>query len=425
MTDHIGENDLTIDTLLQEVTTMARRFAALWLVLLTVALVGCAQIQEETPAPDLEMPYVPVVSVTGEVVPAVWAELSAQAGGMVTEVSVGRGDSVAAGDGLVRLETADLERAVSEAELGVRQAEESLRQAELSLRQAELRLVQLQEPPEERDVEAAERALTDAKLAYQEAKMNQSIVDHSISVGEEAEPARFAKDEAYRRYQTLLSRKGAEETITEAARMDYLEALGKYNRIIENNELDSTSARNAVTRAYNAIQDAEKALADVLEEASGKDVEAAQLDIETAEKGIDTAKLEIETAEFRLETAQSDLEEAVLTAPFSGTAGAVDVRVGEMIVPGEPVITLGDLTTLRVETTDLDEIDVARVVVGQTADVTFDALPERVFTGRVTHISPMAEPGTGGVNYTVVIELDEIAPAIRWGMTAFVDIEVK
>ena len=95
-----------------------------------------------------------------------------------------------------------------------------------------------------------------------------------------------------------------------------------------------------------------------------------------------------------------------------------------LLLQHEPVITLGDLTTLRVETTDLDEIDVGRVVVGQTADVTFDALPERVFTGRVTHISPMAEPGTGGVNYTVVLELDELDPAIRWGMTAFVDIEV-
>jgi multidrug efflux pump subunit AcrA (membrane-fusion protein) len=85
---------------------------------------------------------------------------------------------------------------------------------------------------------------------------------------------------------------------------------------------------------------------------------------------------------------------------------------------------LGDLTTLRVETTDLDEIDAARVAVGQQASITFDALGERVFTGRVVRISPMPEPGAGGVNYTVVLELDELSPAIRWGMTAFVDIEV-
>jgi multidrug resistance efflux pump len=96
-----------------------------------------------------------------------------------------------------------------------------------------------------------------------------------------------------------------------------------------------------------------------------------------------------------------------------------------MVAPGEVLFTLGDLTTLRVETTDLDEIDVARVAVGQQAAVTFDALPERTFVGYVTRISPMAEPGTGGVNYTVTIEVEDIDPAIRWGMTAFVDIEVE
>jgi len=65
------------------------------------------------------------------------------------------------------------------------------------------------------------------------------------------------------------------------------------------------------------------------------------------------------------------------------------------------------------------------VAVGQRASVTFDTLPERVFTGHVTRISPMAEPGAGGVNYTVIVVLDETDAAIRWGMTAFVDIEVE
>jgi hypothetical protein len=35
----------------------------------------------------------------------------------------------------------------------------------------------------------------------------------------------------------------------------------------------------------------------------------------------------------------------------------------------------------------------------------------------------MARAGSGGVNYTAIIELDEVAEAIRWGMTAFIDIE--
>jgi multidrug resistance efflux pump len=112
-------------------------------------------------------------------------------------------------------------------------------------------------------------------------------------------------------------------------------------------------------------------------------------------------------------------------APFAGTVGMVDTRVGALVVSGQPLVTLGDLDTLRVETTDLDEIDVVKVYVGQQVDVSFDALPEQVFAGEVTRISPMAAPGSGGVNYTVVIALDDVDPAVKWGMTAFVDIEVE
>jgi multidrug resistance efflux pump len=119
------------------------------------------------------------------------------------------------------------------------------------------------------------------------------------------------------------------------------------------------------------------------------------------------------------------LRDATIVAPFGGTVGAVNVRVGEMVSPGQPLVTLGDLDTLRVETTDLDEIDVVRVSVDQEVAVTFDAFPDRVFKGRVTRISPMAESGSGGVHYTVVVELDEMDPALRWGMTAFVDIETR
>jgi multidrug resistance efflux pump len=131
---------------------------------------------------------------------------------------------------------------------------------------------------------------------------------------------------------------------------------------------------------------------------------------------------QVAQAEAALAQAESALTKATLVAPFAGTVSEIYPREGEVIALGTPVLVLGDLSTLRIETTDLDEIDVAQVAVGQEATVTFDALSERVFAGHVTQVSPMAEPGAGGVHYTAVIELDEIDPAIRWGMTAFVDI---
>jgi multidrug efflux pump subunit AcrA (membrane-fusion protein) len=79
---------------------------------------------------------------------------------------------------------------------------------------------------------------------------------------------------------------------------------------------------------------------------------------------------------------------------------------------------------LRVETTDLNEIDAAQVEPGSPVTVTFDALVDQVVQGTVISIAPKASEGSG-VNYTVVVELEELPPALRWGMTAFVDIEVE
>jgi HlyD family secretion protein len=159
-----------------------------------------------------------------------------------------------------------------------------------------------------------------------------------------------------------------------------------------------------------------------------ENIAQAQLDLlqagATAEQ-IAVSQAAVAEAQAALEAANVLLERTKVRAPFAGTAGLVSVRAGELIAPGQPLVTLGDLATLRVETTDLDEIDVAQVEVGQTASVTFDAIPERVFDGHVARISPMAEPGAGGVHYTVVLELDELDPAVRWGMTAFVDIELE
>jgi multidrug efflux pump subunit AcrA (membrane-fusion protein) len=83
---------------------------------------------------------------------------------------------------------------------------------------------------------------------------------------------------------------------------------------------------------------------------------------------------------------------------------------------------LADLEHLRVETTDLSEVDIAQVAVGDLVAVTFDALPDVEVAGQVTRIAPKADEGSG-VNYKVIVELDEIPAQLRWGMTAFVDIE--
>jgi hypothetical protein len=85
-------------------------------------------------------------------------------------------------------------------------------------------------------------------------------------------------------------------------------------------------------------------------------------------------------------------------------------------------LVLADLGNLLLETTDLNEIDVSQIHLGGTATVTFDALPEQVVECTVIHIAPKATEGAG-VNYTVTLEMENIPEGLRWGMTAFIDLQ--
>ncbi len=83
---------------------------------------------------------------------------------------------------------------------------------------------------------------------------------------------------------------------------------------------------------------------------------------------------------------------------------------------------LGDTGRMHVETTDLRETDVVRVQVGMPVEVTFDAAPNRIFQGTVTQVAPVSSAEKGSTNYTVNVDVRDLDPALRWGMTAFVNI---
>jgi multidrug resistance efflux pump len=139
---------------------------------------------------------------------------------------------------------------------------------------------------------------------------------------------------------------------------------------------------------------------------------------------IERAEARVAAAQAHVKAAEAALSLLVLEAPFAGTVSDVYSQEKEWVAPGQPLVVLADLQTLRVETTDLNEIDAARIEIGDFATTTFDALPDIVVDGQVIYIASKSEQGSG-VNYKVIIELNEIPEKVRWGMTAFVDIEIE
>jgi HlyD family secretion protein len=385
---------------------------------LALMLAGCGAGAEATPTVDWSADYVPVVSVTGEVVPAVWADVSAQSGGAVIQVVVEPGDEVAAGDVLVRLDPADAELAVQQADAALAEAEAELVLLRAGPRDEEIALAQA-------DLDAAEAAL--AQAVAQSDQIKAGLVSVEIAEAEAAVTMATADE--------LVARETHDKTMecVEWQGSTICPGLGPYEERARYGLQAATEGLEAAQAQLAALQAgaAERiAASDATVEAAmaQRDVAQAQLALLRAgATGEEIAAQEAALAQAlaAVEEARVALERTEVRAPFGGAVGLVSTRVGEFVAPGQSLVTLGDLATLRVETTDLDEIDVARVSVGQKVGVTFDAVRERTFAGRVARVSPMAAQGSGGVNYTVVVELDGVDEVLRWGMTAFVDIEVE
>jgi multidrug resistance efflux pump len=222
-----------------------------------------------------------------------------------------------------------------------------------------------------------------------------------------------------------------------AAQQTYDAAVRKLNSLLgTGSEADIAVAEANLALAKAQVGEAEREWERVKEGPNEADVALLEAQIASAGRDYEVykdgpdpddvalAEARLDNAAAQLTAAEAQLADLELVAPFSGVVSELHINASEWVAPGQPVLLLADLDHLQVETTDLGEIDVAQIAVGDIAVITFDALPDEVVEGTVTSIAPKASEGSG-VNYTVVLEMDTVPAALRWGMTAFVDIELE
>lgn len=197
------------------------------------------------------------------------------------------------------------------------------------------------------------------------------------------------------------------------------------------------TAENAVIEAERALDDARTALDDLgtgrlslgialaQAELAAAEREAAALeqgrdplDVALSAAELASAEANVASAEARLALVRVPLEERDLRAPFAGTIGSLDARVGERVSPGVVVVRIADLSAWRLETEDLDELSVVNLRENDRVTVTFDALPELEIVGTVVSIGAFGEEKQGAVTYTAVIDLEKHDERLRWNMTA-------
>jgi len=124
------------------------------------------------------------------------------------------------------------------------------------------------------------------------------------------------------------------------------------------------------------------------------------------------------------DSALASLAQNTISAPFDGTVIDIAVSPGELVQVNQIVLTVADLKSLQITTTDLSEREIARVKVGQSVNVHIEALNITV-TGKVVRIAPKAESVGGDVVFPVTIALDNPPDGLLWGMSAEVEIQTK
>jgi HlyD family secretion protein len=388
-----------------------------------------------------------VIWASGKLEPAVWATLSPAASGTVSQIHVIEGDWVEADQLLVELENSGQQSQVVMAEAAVAEAQAALdnlladptsaelaaAQAELATAQANVALAAGQMIETQAAIHAAQAVVNTTQQQYRE------LASHPTQAEQTAALARVAVAEAgmeqaqatYNRVrwdpeigarpESLVLRqmtaaweaaKAEAAFTTQGPTQEELAAAASLingaKAQVEAAESRAPGAEAAVKAALARQQSAQAALDKLLAGATPSEIAMAQAKVESAQAG--------------LQQAQAQLRQSQLFAPFAGQVGVVHVRVGELITPGQALLMLGDTRQMQVRTTDLRETDVVRLTVAMPVEVTFDALPERIFQGEVSRIAPVSIAEKGSTNYTVQVTVSELDASLRWGMTAFVNI---
>jgi RND family efflux transporter MFP subunit len=138
-------------------------------------------------------------------------------------------------------------------------------------------------------------------------------------------------------------------------------------------------------------------------------------------------------AKVALGAAQDRLRYTQIDSPMDGTVIQRGIEPGEVVTPGvqatfegKALLTIADLSTLIVKA-DLNQIDVAKVKLGQKVKLTLDALPGKTYEANITKVAPASSTPKGGTVEVFPVEatLEKADGDIKPGMTADVRVHIE
>lgn len=367
---------------------------------------------------------------TGTIIPARQVPLMFELPGVVSEVLVAEGDSVNAGAVLARLDTADLQSAVENARVAMdlqliaydaltapaRDEDIAVAEAAVAAAQASVNAAYSSAPGDEQ-IEIARLQTELARNQLWQAQLQRDLsvnaappgIDISSLIPEGADVPPEVVDQINAAVSGILPQQSFPSSSSTTGGLNQAE----YGVQIADANYAATEARGAnvasVASAGAALVSAQAQLDRLLNGPSETDLQLAEIAVRQAELAV----LQAEAA----------LKRAVISAPFDGVVGRVNLTVGEPPPADDPALLLVDTSEYYVDLA-IDETDVVDIQIGQAVELRLDALPGADISGRVSRVALTPTIVGQLVSFPVRVTLDDTDEPVRIGMSATATIVV-
>lgn len=363
------------------------------------------ETKEETEPLNVVIVNTPIVS-EGNILPEKDAALAFKTGGVVTSIPVLKGDFVKKGDVLI--------------EIGDRtQLEAEQKATALDLINAQQALDDLNQN-EGVDRENTWQILLEAQAAFNAAQKDYDNLDED----------KFEDDLQDAEEDIIDAQKDVEDAQADLQEYLDLEEDNSTRQRYEDALDDAQDTYDEKVRAKSAIQLKHDQIVNTYQTAQAA-LDVAQAEYDKRKDGPDTDMLAVLTAQVESLQAKQlaiteQLDNLQITAPFSGQVMEINIDEGEFAAPGTPVVVIANTDTWIVETSDLTELEVVNLQVGQPVSIEVEAFPGELLTGTVDSISGFPNTDQGDVLYTVRITLDsQDLPDLKWGMSVTITFEAE
>jgi RND family efflux transporter MFP subunit len=399
------------------------------------------------------------VSGTGQMAASSDVNITPQGSGTITAVDVVEGQSVKAGQTLVTLDETSAQNQINSAQAALASAQASYDNLMAGATSQQLELSNL-------SVQSAQQALTNAQTNYTQVQQQQALAVQKAYQNLLTDNLQAVPSGAPSSGTVTIS--GSYTATTEGSYTINLYQAGGGNHYTASglgsgtgpidtglpqpigNGLYATfsttgdfavgttwtinlpntesSSYNSDLSAYTSAQQSEsQALASAQQQIDSAQNQLLQAQTQASvtaapptDASVESAKAQIQSAQVTLQNAETAYQDNIVTAPFDGIVATLTAQLGQQAGSGTALGTM--ITNQQLAQITLNEVDAAKVAVGQKVVLTFSALPNLSLTGEVAEVDAVGTVTQNVVNFTVKIALDEQNSQVKPGMSVSANI---